>query len=439
MSALPVDLDGPPRRTVLEALAPLLRGVLLLAAVLLAWISLHAFESLGTPASLELSSGKDGLTYLCFFVLAAAAVLLAGSRGLAALRALGTGPMLALGGWLVVTSLISDDPGTSLKRLVLTGLVVTLAASPMLLADSQTQLARLLATAMTIVLVLCYGGVLLVPDLAVHQATDLGEPLLAGDWRGTFSHKNDAAAVLSLFVFLGLFVARSGARAWGFGLAGAALLFMLFAGGKSALALVGLTLAIVALARRCGSNRLRVAVLLAPALVLNMVGVGTVLLPALAAVVHALPVDASFTGRTDVWAFAIDNLPGHLLFGHGFEAFWNTASTRFGGEDDGWAATAAHAHNGYLDAVVNTGLPGLALVLLAFVVQPLRDLFAAERRAADPALLTMLQQIWLFTISLSAMETIFFDRTGPSWFTFLFAVFGLRYAASFRLRRGELA
>jgi O-antigen ligase len=87
--------------------------------------------------------------------------------------------------------------------------------------------------------------------------------------------------------------------------------------------------------------------------------------------------------------------------------------------------------------VVSSGLPGLALALLAFLVQPLRDVAAAEARGADPALVAMLQQVWLFGLYLSGMETIFFDRNGPIWVTFVIAVFGLRYAACLTLRRHD--
>ena len=290
---------------------------------------------------------------------------------------------------------------------------------------------------MGIVLLLSYGGVLLVPDLAIHQITDAGEPDLAGDWRGVFGHKNDAAAVFSDFIFLGLFVARSGLPVTGLVLTGASVVFVVFAGGKSALALLVLTLVMIAIWRWLGRGVLRVALVLAPVVMLNLIGVGSVLMPAIGTLVRALPIDSTFTGRTDVWSFALDSQAGHWLIGHGFDAFWNTAATRFGGEDQGWAGTAAHAHNSFLDTVVSCGLPGLLLALAVFLVRPMRDLAAAERRGTDPALLVMLGQVWLFGLYLSGMETIFFDRNSPIWVTFLFAVFGLRYAAASRLRRSD--
>jgi O-antigen ligase len=49
--------------------------------------------------------------------------------------------------------------------------------------------------------VLSYLGVLLVPHLALHQASDLGEPELADAWRGIYGHKNIAAGVMAVFVY----------------------------------------------------------------------------------------------------------------------------------------------------------------------------------------------------------------------------------------------
>lgn len=420
-------------------LGPRLRHLVLVAMLLLVWITLHAFQGLGGAASIELSSGNEAATYLSLFALAAAALALTWRQcGLAA-RALATRPMLALGGWLLVTSVVSDDPGTSLRRLALFAMVFVLAGSIMLLAETQVQLARLLAIATAVVLLLSYGGVLLTPELAVHQVTDAGEPGLAGDWRGVFGHKNDAAAVFSLFVFVGFFVARCGFAPAGLAIVGLSLVFMLFAGGKSALGLAGLAMAVAAFWQWRNGGWLRIVLALAPIVVINLLGVGSVLFPGIAALTHALPVDPTFTGRTEIWSFAIDALQGHLLTGHGFDAFWNTAGTRFGGEQQDWAGTASHAHNGYLDMVVGTGLPGLGLALLVFVAQPMRDLLAAERRGTDPALLALLLRIWLFGLYLCGMESILFLRSDPVWVTFLFAVCGLRYAARYRLRRGDPA
>ena len=48
--------------------------------------------------------------------------------------------------------------------------------------------------------------------------------------------------------------------------------------------------------------------LLTPLLLLNMLSVGTVMSDRLAEIAKLLPLDSSFTGRTDIWAFALQSL-----------------------------------------------------------------------------------------------------------------------------------
>jgi O-antigen ligase len=275
---------------------------------------------------------------------------------------------------------------------------------------------------------------MLVPHLAVHQFADLGEPDLAGKWRGVFPHKNDASAVFSMLVFIGIYIARAGYGHAGSAIAIASAVFVLFSGGKSSTLICVFTVLLSLALYKTRSKLLWLLLIATPLLVLNLFGLGSVAFPEIGSFVASLPVDATFTGRTDVWRFALAHVPDHLAFGHGFSAFWNTASLRFGVEDNTiWAGNASHAHNGYLDAVLAMGLPGLAVTLFAFVLAPARDVYHARRRNADAALTLMSMQIWLFGIYLASLESFFFDRSNAIWITFLLAIFAIRYLASFRV------
>jgi O-antigen ligase len=99
-----------------------------------------------------------------------------------------------------------------------------------------------------------------------------------------------------------------------------------------------------------------------------------------------------------------------------------------------WAATAAHSHNGYLDTTLTMGLPGLALLIAVLVVAPLLNFQTADREGNDGPLAMVMFRIWLFGIYLSSLESFYFDRDDPIWFTFLIAVFSLHYMARFRTR-----
>ena len=76
-------------------------------------------------------------------------------------------------------------------------------------------------------------------------------------------------------------------------------------------------------------------------------------------------------------------MPKRLLFGRGFDAFWDDPSLRSNAEN-GWTVAAAHAHNGYVDATLAMGLIGLALTLWALVLQPLADIARRARARRRP-------------------------------------------------------
>lgn len=409
-----------------------LRAIIFVAGLLLAWITLSPFPDLSSSDMLELAGGREGLTYGAFGLLAIGGIALVAAGNLRALWLIATPGALALIGWILITIVISQDMGTSIRRFVLFAMVASIAASLFFLPTGRRNLAMLLAAACGILLGLSYLGVALMPSLAVHQATDILEAQLAGDWRGVFGHKNTAGAVLALCFFMGIYIARSGLKAAGIAIAIGAGFFLLMSGAKSSTMLLVLTLAISGFVTLVRSPSLRFLAIVTPLITLFALGPGTLLDANLAAFVRALPVDVTFTGRTDVWELAFDKIAERPWQGYGFGAFWSLESTRFGSEDnEAWAGAAAHAHNGYIDAALNMGLIGLGLTLLVVIWQPFRDWSTARMKGADAALSTMLLQIWIFGILLSVMESFLFVRSDPVWLTFLFAIFGLRYLANF--------
>lgn len=83
--------------------------------------------------------------------------------------------------------------------------------------------------------------------------------------------------------------------------------------------------------------------------------------------VGKLPVDISgsmgrsetLTGRTDIWAYLVPLAEEKLFLGHGFGGFWT---------DEIREKTSSHAHNGYLDLILNIGLLGHILFSI-FLIQ----------------------------------------------------------------------
>lgn len=429
-SGLDVVVRGVRRQQVLDVV----RSLAFIGTLLLAWISLRPFADLGELEVGDVSTGNEAPTYLAFGCLAMLMVALAMRNNMRGLASLLTPPFMLFGAWICVTVVLSFDPGTSFRRLALTVCVVAVTASMLLLPRSQNELMRWLSIAALTLLAVCYLGILLAPHLSIHQATDLREPQLAGDWRGAFGHKNVAAGIMAMLLFLGIYIVRSGAWISGGAIIVLASLFLLNAAGKSSLTLCISVLLLTSLTSLFRSFWMRAILLLTPLLLLNMLSIGTVLSEGLAGLAKLLPLDSTFTGRTDIWTFALQSLQQRLATGYGFVAFWGSSAIQDLPEGKEWAALASHSHNGYLDAALGMGLPGLVLLIVVLVIVPLRNFHQADRGGNNGPLAMALLRIWLFALYLSSMESFFLDRADPTWFTLLLAVFGLHYLARFRVQ-----
>lgn len=412
------------------------RAILFCVILLVAWVSFSPFADLGSRESIDLGEGRDFQIYAAFGLMAAAAALMIWRTDRPALRCLPTPANIVLAAWIGITLVTSQDLVVSLKRVAMFACAATCCLALFLLPRSRAELARLLSIVALTIVVVSYLGLLFLPHYSIHQLTDLAEPQLAGDWRGLFGHKNIASAMFSILAFIGIFVLRAGRTAEGWIIFLLSIIFVLASGGKSSTAICLATIALSFLAAHTHSVVLWSLVVFSPLVALNALGVGSMLSPQLAALSAALPLDTTFTGRTDIWAFAIPKAAETPIFGHGLGAFWNTEALRYGMEQSTmWAGNAANSHNGYLDMVISMGLPGLAVLIAALIIQPARDLRRAFARGDEPALALMFLQIWMFSLYLNSLESFFFDRAAPGWVALLFAVFGMRYLAAFRIRR----
>ena len=412
------------------------RCVTFIVTVLAIWVSLRPFPDLTATDFTDVESGKFASTYITLGMLSVVAVTLAASQNLKAFQTLMTPALLLLACWIGINTVFSHDVGLSFQRLVLTVCVVALAASLLLLPHSQAELELWLGAAALILLALCYLGVLLAPKYSMHTAADMFEEHLAGDWRGPFGHKNVAAPIMAMLVFVGLYLASRKHWISGIAITGLAAVFLVFSGGKSAMGLCVVTLLLSSLVHALKSPWLRAGVCFTPLFTLNALTVGSVFDNRLAEILKLLPIDTTFTGRTDIWEFAISSLGLRPFLGYGFAAFWGTDSIEKLVKSDQleWAASASHSHNGYLDTALTLGYPGLALIIFIFVYSPLRDFSVATRSGNGGPLAKLFMRLWLFGIYLSSMESFLLDRADPIWFTFLVAVFGLHYISRFRLK-----
>ena len=126
------------------------------------------------------------------------------------------------------------------------------------------------------------------------------------------------------------------------------------------------------------------------------------------------------------------------LTGFGYNTFWDTGQTYAIAGSGDTAAQVSHAHNGYLDIAISAGIPGLVLVLIWTGLAPLRHIATIKSRrpaAVERAFLEFLVQGWLFTLLISCLEAVLFNRGDSIWFTGLLSIVCLRLWSRAELHR----
>jgi exopolysaccharide production protein ExoQ len=229
------------------------------------------------------------------------------------------------------------------------------------------------------------GSVLVLAVLPQYGLMSTGE--YAGTWRGVFIHKNwlGENMVLAASCFLLLLMGER-RKLWPTG--GLLLSLFLMAGSRSMTAVaVFLILALlvpVFRVLRWSRMRLRYS-LLVPVLMVGAVVVLGMGLWALLDFRHFLLAfgrDPTFSGRTYLWSAVLDMLHGHFWLGYGYGGFWigggeegvftpNPAHWSLGGGDDvsqivGWPVS--HAHNGFLNLLLDLGATGMGLFLTGYLL-----------------------------------------------------------------------
>jgi len=406
-------------------------GALLFTATLLFYlVTLTPFIDLSAADANAAATAKSNtINQIIYLGLTAALWLTVFASPARHLVARPRGILIVLLLWFGLASALSAQPDLALKRVFLAMLTIVNGSILLLLPRSERQFAGMVALCCLGALGLAYGGVALMPQLAVHHAGEVREPMNAGLWRGHFAHKNVAAAAMVIISFAGLYLFSTGRRIVGAVMVLLAIVFLTRTGGKSAaLALPGI-LAIAWVFERWRSVRIPMIVLGIAAV--NILTIGCSVSPAMRELVAQLGIDPTFTNRTDIWKVGAAAAMDNPLTGYGFQLFWQTDEmVHKGGAAASWAFAAFNGHNAYLDMAITTGLPGLVLTLVLLVWLPLRDIARAEATPNDPALTRFFVRIWLYGILVACVESLFFQSGSLIWFMLVVAIFGLHLQAN---------
>ena len=410
----------------------IIRTVLLMAVFLVVWISFRPFLDLSAP--LPVTEAGYILNQLGYSLLFIALALWCLVHEPMRLMLLARPVLIAVLLWCALSVVTSWEPSLSARRFALTLITIGLAGMLLLLPKNVRHFADTLAAVALIVLALCYLGVLLLPGRAIHQATDFLEPELAGDWRGVFGHKNDASATMDLFIFIGLFVGRVRSVTLGALIAAFAFIFLVFTHSKTALVVLPLVLIVSAFMARTRRPMAGIALALSILVGFNIFSVGSVYFEPIRNLLDMVLSDSTFTGRTEVWQFAVDHMLQRPITGYGFSAFWGTPEVVYGmGGGEIWANTASHAHNGYLDLALTIGIPGSILVTLWLVILPLFDFYRSPHDPSVAPLEMLFLRICLFAAYEACFESVLVPEGGLV-LLLVASAFGLRLLSVTRVR-----
>lgn len=412
-----------------ESPADLLRirigTVLFMATFLFFWITTTPFIDLTGAAVLDPSAGNSNRLNQIVSIALFAGMFAYGLAHPMRRIILQPRPLLAvLYIWFLFVSAISAYPMFGIKGTVLAVMVTINASIYLLLPASERHFAKMLGIGTLFMLSVAYYGILFKPTLAIHQASELREPMNAGLWRGHFPHKNSAAAAMVIAAFFGLFVMNVWSRLAGLVIVVLSFNFLLHTGGKTSTAMLP---AIVLLAWVFERLRyLRIPIVIGGVGLFNLFAVGSAVFKPLSDFVTELGIDATFTNRADIWRFAFTALAEQPITGYGFKAFWQTSElVNSGGSIETWAVAAANGHNSYLDIALTTGFPGLLLTVIWLLVLPLRNIARLAPAVEHSHLTRLYIRVWLYTIFNAGLESLFFEGGNLLWFTFLFSLYGL--------------
>jgi O-antigen ligase len=422
---------GAPPQAAVDA-DTLIRSLLFVGAFLAVWISFHPFQSLAEPPQ-AVTEGGDIVNQIAFsslfLALAAWTWFHEPQRLLFAVRPI----FIALMIWCALTCLTSWELALAARRFAFAVVLLGIGAMALLLPKNIRHFSDMLAAVALITLIACYLGVLLVPQLAVHQATDFLEPEHAGEWRGVFAHKNQAGAVMAMIIFIGLFVTRMRSLALGGAITALAAIFLGFSGSKTAMGVLPLVFILSAIISHSRRPFVGIALVIVILFAFNLFSVGSVIFAPVQKFIAMVMPDATFTGRTDIWEIGVQAVAQRPITGYGFSSFFGTDQVVYGlGENTTWANAATDAHNAYLNLALTIGLPGLLLTILWVVVLPISDFYRLPSDSESAPLQLLFLRICLYGIYSSCFESSIFQQVGEVWFFFMICIFGLRYASRMR-------
>ena len=255
------------------------------------------------------------------------------------------------------------------------------------------------------VAVVCNFAAIAFSPMAIHRFAEVGDPNLAGSWRGFTGQKNWAGALCAVTILLFVFGADRWRPVVRLLVVVAAAYFLYRTMSKTS---IGMLMVAIAAGSAFRVYNPAYRALLVPAAMISgsaLVYYGSTYGDSW---VEVFSDPKAFTGRTQIWPALLAFSDDHPM-GAGFGSFWNIGpSGPIFSYASGWVTELGNGHNGYLDLLATIGVPGLVLTLVALIVVPLVRLLASRRVSrGDGALLVSLL---VFCAAHNLTESSIMDR-----------------------------
>src|SRR5258708_18110648 len=126
--------------------------------------------------------------------------------------------------------------------------------------------------------------------------------------------------------------------------------------------------------------------------------------------------DATFSGRSIIWEFALKEIERRPLLGWGYQSFWLVGSDAPSVVDaPGFVKTMPNAHNGYYDTMLEMGYFGYALLLI-FIIATLHAIGRVAER--DPSRAWLLLSLALYVMIHNGLESTWMRAFDLMWVVF---------------------
>jgi O-antigen ligase len=117
----------------------------------------------------------------------------------------------------------------------------------------------------------------------------------------------------------------------------------------------------------------------------------------------------ALTGRVEIWPYLFNYAKDHPFTGSGYGSFWNI------GENSpvyqytkNWVSELGNGHNGYIDLLVQIGVPGLVLAVIATIISPAVRLLSTN--VAGRSQLALLVAMLVFCAGHNMTESSLLER-----------------------------